>query len=157
MQRDGPPMLDDELDGAGSPAVLCIGARSEADNLSARMLGHLLRTQGVRGQALPASALAAEHIGELSLQNVAAVCLCSFHPAPLTQARFALHRLRRREAELPLLLCTWAEEVELATNAQPAELGTASSLQEACTLAEESVSSYLSARFEPIRRPLHEA
>ncbi|XHS77933.1 AI-2E family transporter [Burkholderiaceae bacterium UC74_6] len=155
MQRDGPAGLDG--DEAAGPTVLCIGARSEADNLSARMLAHLLRAQGVRGKALPASALTAEQIAELPLQDVAAVCLCSFHPAPLTQARFALHRLRRRQADLPLLLGAWAAEVEPSSPEQSAELGTATSLQEALQLAQEAVASYLSVRFEPICRPLHEA
>ena len=164
MERDGPPCLaeaqDDETEQPAGPAVLCIGARSEADNLSARMLAHLLRMRNVRGIALSASALAAEQIAELPLQDVAAVCLCSFHPAPLIQTRFALHRLRRRQGDLPLLLGTWApDDAEQHASAPPplAGLRVANSLQEACALAQESVSSYLSARFEPIGQPLHEA
>jgi GAF domain-containing protein len=87
--------------------VLCIGARNELDTLSAEMLAHALRLEGLAARAEPASALAADQIDRLELQGVAAVCVCSFSPSPATHARYVARRLRRSRPELPLLLAAW--------------------------------------------------
>lgn len=91
----------------GAPRVLCIGARNELDTLSAEMLAHALRLEGLAARAEPASALAADQIDRLELQGVAAVCVCSFSPSPATHARYVARRLRRSRPELPLLLAAW--------------------------------------------------
>jgi predicted PurR-regulated permease PerM len=107
LREDGPDLVP------SGPRVLCIGARNEFDTLSAEMLAHALRADGVQARALPASVLTADRIGALSLDGVAAVCVCSFNAAPLTHTRFVLRRLRRRQPELPVLLAAWDREVDL--------------------------------------------
>ena len=158
LQREGPECPEAD---AASPAVLCIGARNEVDNLSAQMMAHVLCMQGLPGRALPASALAADHIGELPLEDVGLICLCSFNPAPLTHTRFVLRRLRRYQADLPLLLAAWAEDADLVdADAMLSPLGgarLATSLRAACAQVLESVSSYPDAGREPARPAQREA
>lgn len=107
LRQDGPPLV------AEGPFVLCAGARNEFDTLSAEMLAHALRAHGVPARVLPAAALAADRIGDLALDGVAAVCVCSFSPTPLTHTRFVLRRLRRRVPGLPVLLTAWDRDAEL--------------------------------------------
>lgn len=93
---------------SAEPRVLCIGARSEFDNLSAQMLAHALAHGGAAVQSLPASELAADQINDLALDGVATVVLCSFNPSPQTHARFVCKRLRRRAPKLRIVLAAWS-------------------------------------------------
>jgi predicted PurR-regulated permease PerM len=100
---------------SGTPRVLCIGARTEWDTLSAEMLAHLLSREGTAAQAVPAVSVSAERIGEIALDGVAAVVLCTFNSAPQTLTRFVGRRLRRRFPNLQIVLAAWslpAEQLE---------------------------------------------
>lgn len=100
---------------AESPRLLCIGARHELDALSAEMLVHALRLEGLAARAEPVEMLSADRIDSLDLEDVAAVCVCSYSPSPATHARYVTRRLRRRRPDLPLLLVAWqAVEAESA-------------------------------------------
>jgi predicted PurR-regulated permease PerM/GAF domain-containing protein len=92
---------------AGAPLLLCIGARSEFDTLSAEMLAQTLQHEGLAARFAPANVLAAERIHELALQGVGAVCVCSFSLAPATHTRYVARRLQRLRPGLPLLLAAW--------------------------------------------------
>jgi predicted PurR-regulated permease PerM/GAF domain-containing protein len=93
---------------AAAPRVLCVGARSEFDALSAAMLAHALAQDGVAAQSLPAAAISAERITALSLDGVGTLVLCSFQSQPQTHARFVCKQLRRRHPELRIVLAAWA-------------------------------------------------
>ena len=97
----------------GAPRVLCIGARNEWDTLSAEMLVHVLARDGVPAQAVPAVSVSAERIGEIALDGVAAVVLCTFNPAPQTLTRFVGRRLRRRFPALRIVLAAWSAPAAL--------------------------------------------
>jgi predicted PurR-regulated permease PerM/methylmalonyl-CoA mutase cobalamin-binding subunit len=93
---------------AAAPRVLCVGARSEFDTLSAAMLAHALAHDGVAAQSLPAAAIGVERISALSLEGADALVLCSFQSQPQTHARFVCKQLRRRHPELRIVLAAWA-------------------------------------------------
>ena len=114
--------------------VLCIGARSEMDSLSAEMLAHSLSVAGCGARAVPALAVTAERIDTLELDGVDTVCLCAFSDAPQIQARFVCRRLRRRLPALRVLLAAWAAPADLLLPGAAAALGfdgVATSLSEA--------------------------
>ena len=114
--------------------VLCIGARSEMDSLSAEMLAHSLSVAGCGARAVPALAVTAERIDALELDGVDTVCLCAFSDAPQIQARFVCRRLRRRLPALRVLLAAWAAPADLLLPGAAAALGfdgVATSLSEA--------------------------
>lgn len=102
--------LRDDHAGAESPAprVLCVGARSEFDTLSAEMLAHALAHEGVAAKSLPALAVGAERIASLPLDGVATLVLCTFHPQPQAHARFVCKRVRRRAPGVGIVLAAWA-------------------------------------------------
>jgi predicted PurR-regulated permease PerM len=105
--------LRDDHAGAESaaPRVLCIGARSEFDTLSAEMLAHALAHEAVAAKSLPAMAIAAESIGALPLEGVVTLVLCTFHPQPQAHARFVCKRVRRRAPGVRIVLAAWAAPV----------------------------------------------
>lgn len=105
----------DAAEGAAAPGlvVLCAGARVEADTLAAEMLAHAAQLNGLQARALPAGSLGPERIGDLPLDGVAAVCVVSFNPAPLTHLRFVLRRLRRRAPGLAVLLVALDDGVDM--------------------------------------------
>ncbi len=118
---------------AGAPLLLCIGARSEFDTLSAEMLAQALQHEGLAARFAPANVLAAERINELALQGVAAVCLCSFSPAPATHTRYVARRLQRLRPGLPLLLAAW--QVHAPDELSDADPGQEDTSKQAWTLA----------------------
>jgi predicted PurR-regulated permease PerM/methylmalonyl-CoA mutase cobalamin-binding subunit len=93
---------------ADMPRVLCVGARSEFDALSAQMLAHALAHAGVAARGLPAAAATSEGIAQLALDGVDTLVLCTFHAQPQAHARFVSKRLRRRQPRLRIVLAAWA-------------------------------------------------
>lgn len=93
---------------SAAPRLLCIGARSEFDTLSARMLAHALAHEGVEAASLPALAIGAEGIASLPLEGVSTLVLCAFHPQPQVYARFVCKRVRSRAPHLRIVLAAWA-------------------------------------------------
>jgi predicted PurR-regulated permease PerM len=102
--------LRDDHPGAESaaPAVLCIGARSEFDTLSAEMLAHALAHEGVAAKSMWALTVGAERIASLALDGVQTLVLCSFHPQPQVHARFVCKRVRRRAPNVRIVLAAWS-------------------------------------------------
>ena len=92
---------------AQNARVLCLGARNEMDTLSAEMLAHVLREQGTAARAVPAVSLTAGHIAQLDLSGVVLVYLCTFNPAPQTFTRYVSRQLRRRAADVEIVLAAW--------------------------------------------------
>lgn len=108
--------LRDEHAGVESAAarVLCVGARTEFDSLSAEMLAHALAQQGVAAKSLPAMAVAAQSIGTLPLDGATTLVLCTFHPQPQAHVRFICKRVRRLVPGLRIVLAAWAAPAELS-------------------------------------------
>ena len=151
LEAEGPPR------DAEGPLVLCIGARNDVDDLSARMLTHVLQTRGVNAQLLTAKALTTDHIAALALNDSCAVCLCTFNPTPLTHTSFVLRRLRRHQPDLTVLLAAWSRPNNMDDVVPLAELGgvlPVNGIRQACEQVAECVSSYSDARPEPSLRPV---
>ena len=95
-------------------AVLCMGLRTELDELSAGMLAHALAAAGQ-----PARALALEGWGEAlakdldATRSVGRIHLCSFSPMPQTQARIVCRRLRRHWPDAHIVLVAWCGAASL--------------------------------------------
>lgn len=109
--------------GRAPARVLCVGARWEVDTLAAEMLGHALACDGVPARVLPATAVNAEHIQALPLDDVHLLCLSSFSTAPEAQIRFVARRLKRRQPGLQIVAALWNAPPALLTVEATANLG----------------------------------
>jgi predicted PurR-regulated permease PerM len=117
-----------------TPVVLCLGARNEFDTLSAEMLAHVLQHDGSDARALPAAAISADRLAQLSLGGVAILVLCTHAREPQTHARFVFKRLRRARSDLRIVLAAWSGDATLVNPAEITALGAdavATSLSEA--------------------------
>ena len=93
---DGDSIRVDEIN-ASRLSILCLPARSQADEIAAMMLAQVLEASGCRAQAISVTALAGEMV-DLVDQCTAAdvICISATPPAAVMHARYLSKRLRGR-------------------------------------------------------------
>jgi len=110
---DGDSIRVDEIN-SSRLSILCLPARSQADELAAMMLAQVLEASGCRAQAITVSALAGEMV-DLVDQCTAAdvVCISATPPAAVMHARYLSKRLRGRLPETNLVVGLWDAQGDL--------------------------------------------
>ncbi len=92
--------------------VVLVPANDDADEMAARMLGHLLTRRGI-SSAMMSSAM---HLGERldAIQSVGAelACVCAVPPAALPHAVSTSRRLRRRFPDLRTIVGVFSAQAE---------------------------------------------
>lgn len=87
--------------------ILCLPARTEADEVTAMMLAQVLEQSGRLAQAVPVTSLAGE-IGELVAQHETdVICLSATPPAAVMHARYLCKRIRDRLPNVNLVVGLW--------------------------------------------------
>jgi predicted PurR-regulated permease PerM len=97
----------------GGLSAVCIGGKWEVDTLAANMLAHALSVSGQPADFRMARTLNSEFISGLQLDGVRAVCVSIFSPEPRMQAKQFCRRLRRRWADVKIVLVLWNAPPEL--------------------------------------------
>ena len=94
------------------PNLLILGcpAHHEAEELSLQMLAHLLKPEGCRVEILSTRALPAEVEARVKREKPALAFIAVLPPGGLVQALYLCKRLRKRFAELPLVIGCWGAE-----------------------------------------------
>ncbi len=92
---------------AHGPQVLCIGLRWEADGLSADMLAHALRHDGIHAQSLPPSSVSGGQVSTLDFDGVEAVCIVTYETDEDDLIREACRRLRALAPNVVVALALW--------------------------------------------------
>jgi hypothetical protein len=87
--------------------VLCLPARSEADEIVGLMLSQLLERRNIDSEVASCKTLSGEVIGRIESETVRVVCVSSLRPARTTFARYICKRLRRRFPNLRLAVGVW--------------------------------------------------
>jgi predicted PurR-regulated permease PerM len=110
---NGDSIRVDEVN-SSRPSILCLPARSQADELAAMMLAQVLETSGCRAQAKSITALAGEML-DLVDQCTAAdvICISATPPAAVMHARYLCRRLRARLPKVKLVVGLWDAKVDL--------------------------------------------
>jgi predicted PurR-regulated permease PerM len=117
------PMVTDDLvvvdDMAKSPEpdlqeesrVLILGcpAHQQAEELALQMLGNLLKPEGCEVEVASTRALPAEIEAEVAQMTPALVFIAVLPPGGLVQARYLCKRLRKRFADLSIVVGYWGE------------------------------------------------
>lgn len=90
------------------PSILCLPARSRADEIAAMMLAQVLESSGCRAQAIAVTALAGEMV-DLVDQCTAAdvICISATPPAAVMHARYLSKRLHARLPASKLIVGLW--------------------------------------------------
>ena len=103
------------VDGASSSRlrILCLPARTEADEITAMMLAQVLATTGCRVQAVSVMSLAGEMVDLVDQCTTDVICLSATPPAAVMHARYVCRRLRGRLPEVNLLVGLWDAKGDL--------------------------------------------
>lgn len=133
----------DEEDDAAAPAegagrrVLCLGGRSDLDDVSAAMLAQALAAEGAEAVAHPHTDLAPARLAALDLAERDCVVLCFLDPAPSRASLLHVRRLKRALPHLRVGVAIWqmpetvaGEEdgLRLVEPADPAKLAEAEAI-----------------------------
>jgi predicted PurR-regulated permease PerM len=104
---DGDSIRVDEIN-SSRLSILCLPARSEADEIAAMMLAQVLEASGCRAQAISVTALAGE-MGDLIDQCTAAdvVCISATPPAAVMHARYLSRQLSGQVPVAKLIVGLW--------------------------------------------------
>jgi len=104
---DGDSIRVDEIN-SSRLSILCLPARSEADEIAAMMLAQVLEASGCRAQAISVTALAGEMV-DLVDQCTAAdvVCISATPPAAVMHARYLSRQLCGQVPVAKLIVGLW--------------------------------------------------
>ena len=104
------------IDGANSSrlSILCLPARTEADEIAAMMLAQVLETTGCLVQAVSVTSLADEMVDLVDPRTAAdVICVSATPPAAVMHARYLCKRLRGRLPEVKLVVGLWDAQGDL--------------------------------------------
>ncbi len=90
--------------------VLCLPASSEADELIAIMLAHLLEKRLVLVRVLSSKSLASEMVEEASESGASVICVSTLPPASVMPATYLCKRLKARLPEARVMVGLWHEQ-----------------------------------------------
>jgi len=88
-------------------SILCLPARTEADEITAMMLAQVLQTSGCLVQAVSVTSLAGEMVDLVDQQTADVVCVSATPPAAVMHARYLCKRLRDQLPEVNLVVGLW--------------------------------------------------
>lgn len=132
--------LEEEGEGPAEGAgrrVLCIGGRSDLDNVSAAMLAQALAAEGAEAVAHPHTDLAPARLAALDLADRDCVVLCFLDPAPSRASLLHVRRLKRALPHLRVGVAIWQmpeavageqDGLRLVEPADPAKLAEAEAI-----------------------------
>ena len=96
-------------------SVVCFAGRTPLDEAAARLLADLLGRRGIGAHVEPAESLMATEITDLAGAEIKLVILSLLDAdLKISQARFAVRRLRRRVPGVPIVSAFWMPETDAA-------------------------------------------
>jgi len=101
-------VVEDDVANVSHVSVLCLPARSEADEIAALMLGQVLESRGFHVRTVSATALAGDMVDLLDQCTAAdVVCVSATPPAAVMHGRYLSRRLRSRLPDVNLVVGLW--------------------------------------------------
>lgn len=93
--------------------ILCLPARTEADEITAIMLAQILGTTGSSVQTVSLTSLADEMISRIDQSSADVICVAATRPAAVMHARYLCKRLRVRFPAVKLIAGLWDSQSDL--------------------------------------------
>jgi len=93
--------------------ILCLPARTEADEITALMLAQVLETRDSHVQAVPVTSLAGEMVDLVDQRTPDVLCLSATPPAAVMHARYLSKRLRDQLPHVKLVVGLWNAQGDL--------------------------------------------
>ena len=95
------------------PCILCLPARTEADEIAGMMLAQLLSSEAGDVRSLPPTAQASEIVDFVEKHEAVAICISAMAPAAIMHARHLFKRLRREFPAVRILVGLWGASGDL--------------------------------------------
>jgi predicted PurR-regulated permease PerM/methylmalonyl-CoA mutase cobalamin-binding subunit len=95
-------------------SILCLPARTEADEITAMMLAQVLANSGSLVQAISLTSLASEIVDLVEQRKPDVICISATPPAAAMHARYLCKRLRDRLPEMKLVVGLWDVQGDLS-------------------------------------------
>lgn len=95
-------------------SILCVPARTEADEITTMMLTQVLESIGCDVNTLSLTSLADEMIERVDQKTVDVVCVSATRPAAVMHARYLCRRLRARLPAVKLIVGLWDSQGDRA-------------------------------------------
>lgn len=112
--EDGDSTRAAESNSSGELSILCLPARTEADEITALMLAQVLETSGCIVQAVPITSLVGELSELVDRYTADVVCVSATPPAAVMHARYLCKRLRSHLPKVKLVVGLWDAQGDLA-------------------------------------------
>ncbi len=96
------------------PCILCLPARTEADEIAAIMLAQLLKADDWTAQSVAITAQATEIVDYVENHEAVVICISAMAPAAVMHARHLFRRLRREFPAARIVIGLWDASADLA-------------------------------------------
>ena len=138
-----------QLEGTDSSrcCVVCLPARSEADEIAAMLLAQVLETKGCLVRVVSLASLNSEAVELVGQRTADVVCVSATPPAAVMHARYLCKHLRRRLPHVNLLVGLWGPARDL-TKAR-ARIGCGAIVVATIADAQEQIHELIQARSSP--------
>ncbi len=113
-QQELPAKAEIDDGNPSRPAILCLPARDEADEIAGTMLAQLLATSGLTVQSVSFTAAASELVELIERHQIGVVCVSATPPAAVMHARHLCKRLHGRFPEVHLVVGLWDAQGDLS-------------------------------------------
>jgi predicted PurR-regulated permease PerM len=122
----------------GVRSVLCLGGRTPLDQAACAILAQLLNRENVSTRVAGPDAITRSGVLDLSGEGIDAICIVYLDHQSVAPIRFAVRRLRKKFANVPIAICLWGA-TDLAAKGDDARAdATLQSLQEAIEFCRSS-------------------
>ena len=112
-------------------SVLCLGGRTPLDQAACAILVQLLNRENVSSRVAGPDAISRSGVSDLSGEGLDAICIVYLDHQSVAPIRFAVRRVRKKFANIPIAICLWgAPDLAAKGDACRAD-ATLGSLQEA--------------------------
>ena len=112
-------------------SVLCLGGRTPLDQAACAILVQLLNRENVSTRVAGPDAISRSGLSDLSGEGLDAICIVYLDHQSVAPIRFAVRRVRKKFANMPIAICLWGAP-DLAAKADACRAdATLGSLQEA--------------------------
>jgi hypothetical protein len=116
------------------PCILCLPARTEADEIAAMMLTQLLTADDWTAQSVAITAQATEIVEYVEHHEAVVICISAMAPAAVMHARHLFRRLRREFPAVRIVIGLWDASGDLAK--AKSRIGSGETVEVVGTLAE---------------------
>ena len=94
-------------------SVLCLPAKSQADEIVCLMLGRLLELRNYTVTVATVDSLASEIVEMVGRQKIDAACISAMPPAAIAHARYLCKRIHARHPDLEMVVGLWMAKGDL--------------------------------------------